>query len=473
MTNGEGKGKTYDWLREFTDTFGNRYVVSDSYDQAIDFLVDYLENSIKVDKVWTEEVEGIPKWIRNQHPESHPDHAMMMTPRRHFIPVTTLWNTTAAIGEDFENLEAIVVTTFEELENLPSEIVEGKVVVFNEAWGGSYGSTSSYRSRGPSYAARKGAKAALIGSVTSLSLYTLHTGSQFYMDEDPATHIPAGCITKEDAELLYRLQKKGQKIVLSLFLNSTFQGWTSKRTVVAEITGSLKPDEMVLFGGHVDSWDLGTGALDDGGGVAITIQTLATIRALNLHPKRTLRAVFWTAEEEGYIGGHAFYENHKSESSKISLVMESDSGTFNPLGFRLRAGEKSCEQMLEVMTLLKSLNADGIDPNTSGPGDPSDFVNNHGVPGVELMTDNDKYWWYHHTGADTMTAIVPENLDRCSAVFAVTAYTVANLDDLLDHSTDFVNVCQQKQDSSASSSSKASSILVMMALVSFVKTLIY
>lgn len=169
--------------------------------------------------------------------------------------------------------------------------------------------------------------------------------------------------------------------------------------------------------------------MDDGGGLAITWQLLDTIMTLGLKPKRTLRAVFWTAEEFGHVGGQAYYDAHKNESAKMSMVMESDSGTFAPYGFSY-AGNANAKAMLQtVMDKLKPIKASQL-LDGGGPGDPEGFVQD-GVPGVELNTADDTYFYYHHSNADTMTMMNSTNLDLCAAVYAVTAFGVADLDQML------------------------------------------
>ena len=433
LTQGKGKGQAYDWLETLADTFGNRYAPGPQYDKAAAYVVSKLKE-LGVDKVWMEQAPGVPHWFRGQ-PPNNSDYAMLLEPRPLYIPVLALGNSTATPKGGLKNVKAIVVRSFDELAALPDDKVQGRIVVWNQPWLGSYDKSVQYRAYGATKAAERGAIATLIRSVTPQSLYTLHTGGIHYSN-DSKLQIPVGSITVEDAELLYRLQEKyGNELVMSLEMNTQFFGYISKPNVVAEITGSMYPDEMVLFGGHLDSWDVGQGAMDDGGGITMAWQALATVKQLGLRPKRTLRAVFWAAEEFGYIGSAAFYKNHSSDSSKISLVMESDTGTFNPLGFHYQGNAKAHAMLTEVMQLLKPLNATALPNDGQGPGDPGPFVTNNGVPGVELMTEgfNDKYFWYHHTNADTMTMTNSTHLDKCAAVWTVMAYSVANFDQLLPH----------------------------------------
>ena len=341
LTQGEGKGQTYSWLEHLCDTFGNRYAPGPQFDLAANHLVAELK-AIGVDKVWTEPAPNIPHWFRGQDPLA-PDHAWLLEPRKLFIPVLALGNSTATPhGTGFQRLKAIVVRSFNELDSISDEKIRGNIVIYNQPWQG-YDKSELYRGHGATQAAKKGAVAALIRSVTPQSLYTLHAGWQDYDPSNSSLQIPVASITVEDAELLHRLQMDGHELVLSLVINTTNHGTITKPNIVAEIVGSQFPEQMVLFGGHLDSWDVGQGAMDDGGGVAITFRALATIKKLGLKPKRTVRAVFWTGEEFDYVGSGAYYKSHKQEAANVSLVMESDSGVFKPLGFHFtgEAGNNS------------------------------------------------------------------------------------------------------------------------------------
>ena len=187
--------------------------------------------------------------------------------------------------------------------------------------------------------------------------------------------------------------------------------------------------QVVLVSGHLDSWDVGQGAMDDGGGAFISWQALSVVRQLNLKPKRTMRMVLWTGEEEGLLGAQQYYNRHKANAGNFSLVMESDIGTFTPLGISFKGGKKAAAVMKEIMTLLNPINASKLTV-TEVDGDITFWIRD-GVPGGSLDNANQKYFYFHHTNGDTMTVEDPDNLDLCAAVWAVVAYSVANLDDML------------------------------------------
>ena len=187
--------------------------------------------------------------------------------------------------------------------------------------------------------------------------------------------------------------------------------------------------QVVLVGGHLDSWDVGKGAVESGGGAFISWQALSVIRQLNLRPKRTIRMVLWTAEEEGLVGAEQYYNRHKESAANFSLVMESDSGTFMPKGISFTGGEKAAAIMREVMRLLKPINVTNLTVKNFY-GEISFWVHD-GVPGGLLDNENSKYFYFHHSNGDTMTVQDPDAMDLCAAVWAVVAYTVADLDELL------------------------------------------
>ena len=302
--NEEGKGGTFHKLAKLTDTFGHRYVTSAAYVDAAKYLINQL-HSIGVDSVWTEEVANIPNWSRG-NPD--PGSAFLLKPFQKYIQVLALGNSTNTPKEGI-TAKVVVVKSFESLKTLPANSVNGSIVVFNQPWQ-EYGKSVEYRSKGAIEAAKRGAVAALVRSVTPQSLYTLHTGSKLAPIPGVAD-IPVASITVEDAELLNRLYDSGHQLEMKFTLNTKFLGYASSFNIIAEIKGYQYPEEMVTFGGHFDSWDVGEGAMDDGGGVAITWQSLAIIKALGLRPKRSIRAIFYAGEELGWLGGQSYYEKHK------------------------------------------------------------------------------------------------------------------------------------------------------------------
>ncbi|KAL8602312.1 hypothetical protein ACOMHN_022825 [Nucella lapillus] len=414
---GKGQNQTYNRLAEFVDKFGSRLAGSQNLENAIDYMLNVLEKE-GLDNVHGEPVT-IPHWVRGN------EALELLYPRKHPMAILGLGY---SVGTPLEGItaEVLVVRSFDELKARASE-AKGKIVVYNEDFV-DYETTVAYRGRGAVEGAKVGAVATLIRSVTPFSLYTPHTGMQSY--QDGVHKIPTACITIEDAQMLWRMAQRGEKIVVKLTMGAKNLPPVQSRNTVVEIKGSKYPEQVVLVSGHLDSWDVGQGAMDDGGGAFISWQALAIIRQLGLRPKRTLRAVLWTAEEFGLIGGQSYWQRHKADIKNYDLVMESDIGTFKPLGIAFTGNENSTKIM---DTLLKNLLARLNATRLTSPADVSDipwWIQN-GVPGGSLLNANADYFYYHHTNADMMTVENAHTLDLCSAVWAVVAYSVADMEDML------------------------------------------
>uniref|UniRef100_A0A3Q2LDB8 Carboxypeptidase Q n=1 Tax=Equus caballus TaxID=9796 RepID=A0A3Q2LDB8_HORSE len=324
--------------------------------------------------------------------------------------------------------EVLVVTSFDELQRRAPE-ARGKIVVYNQPYT-NYSSTVQYRVQGAVEAAKVGALASLIRSVASFSIYSPHTGVQEYQDGVPK--IPTACITVEDAEMMSRMVSRGNRIVIQLKMGARSYPDADSFNTVAEITGSKYPEQVVLVSGHLDSWDVGQGAMDDGGGAFISWEALSLIKDLGLRPKRTLRLVLWTAEEQGGIGAFQYYQLHKANSSNYSLVMESDSGTFLPSGLQFTGSDKARAIMEEVMSLLKPINITQV--FRAGEGTDINFWIQAGVPGASLLDDLHKYFSFHHSHGDTMTVMDPKQMNVAAALWAVVSYVVADMEEMLPRS---------------------------------------
>lgn len=413
---GKAQNQSYNRLANFTDKYGYRLAGTENLENAIDYMLTQLQLD-GLENVHGEEAM-IPHWVRGE------ESAVLLQPRYHKLPVLGLGYSTGT-GSEGIKAEVIVVKSFDELDKRASE-VPGKVVVYNQDYI-NYGVTVQYRLLGAARAAKHGAVASLIRSVASLSIDSPHTGMQFYQEGIPK--IPTACISVEDAEMMWRMSVRGENIVV--FLNMSAQNLPPviSRNTIAEIKGTEYPEQVVLVSGHLDSWDVGQGAMDDGGGAFISWQALSLIKQLNLRPKRTLRLVLWTAEEFGGVGAQAYYDKHKAEADNFDLVMESDEGTFTPTGLLFSGSESARKIMAEIMTLLKPINASALD--SGGGGTDIGPWMEAGVPGASLKNDNDRYFYFHHSNGDTMTVQDPTAMNLCSAVWAVVCYTVADYPDML------------------------------------------
>ncbi|XP_044258643.1 carboxypeptidase Q-like [Tribolium madens] len=411
--NGSFKGITYNELAYFVDKFGNRISGSQNLEDAIDFMIKKSSAS-GLDNVHGEEVP-VPHWIRGS------ESATLVAPRSKNLTILGLGN---SIGTPPEGIlaEVLVVKSFDEL-NAKAEKAKGKIVVFNQDYI-SYGQSVAYRGQGATAAAKAGGVASLIRSITPFSLNTPHTGMQSYKDN--VTKIPTACITVEDAHLLQRLQNEGYTIKILLKMEAQTLPDVTSRNVVAEIEGTKHPEKVVIVSGHIDSWDVGDGAMDDGGGVFISWGALALLKNLNLKPKRTIRSVFWTAEEFGYVGASGYAQQHQNETDNFVFLMESDIGTFNPVGLEYAGGATGYCIVQEIAKLLAPINATKTRQSSSVGSDIEIWTGN-GIPGASLDTENDKYFWYHHTPADTLDAEDTAALDKNTALWASVAYVIADL----------------------------------------------
>lgn len=410
--NGSFKGRTWQELDDFVDTFGSRFTGTQTLEDSIDYVLNK-SISYELENVHGEVVK-IPHWVRGF------ESATLLKPWKKSMAILGLGY---SVGTPKEGITApvIVVDSFDELTSRSRE-VQGKIVVYNQKFI-SYGETVIYRSKGATEAAKFGARAVLIRSITPESLYTPHTGMQDY--DNDAEKIPAACITAEDASLLKRISDKGKEIVVHLKMEAQNLPEKESRNVVAELTGTEKPEGVVVVSGHIDSWDVGEGAMDDGGGAFISWNALRLLKELDFRARRTVRMIMWTSEEMGLIGAQQYVKAHKAEEKNLQFVMESDLGTFVPLGLEYTGTFHVGCILEEVLKLLSPLGDMNLRTPSNGPD--IGYWTAAGVPSGSLWNKNDKYFYYHHTNADTMLVEDPDALDMGTALFAAVSYVLADL----------------------------------------------
>jgi carboxypeptidase Q len=399
-------------LAELTDRFGPRFSGSESLELAIDWILDRM----RADGL--ENVRGepvlVPRWVRGR------ESAELIEPRRAALPMLGLGGSIAT-PPDGITAEVLVVSSFDELTRRAAE-ARDRIVLFDVPFT-EYGATVQYRLNGAVAAARVGAVASLIRSVTPYSLRTPHTGSMRY--EDGVPRIPHAAITVEDATMLRRMQERGDRIVVHLRMEARTEPDALSRNVVAELVGREHPDEIVVIGGHIDSWDVGTGAMDDAGGVVIAWEAVRLMRELGLRPRRTIRVVAWTNEENGLRGALAYRDRHAATLDRHVLAIESDGGVFRPRGFGFTGSDSARAILRQVVALLAPIGADTLWP--SGGGADIGPLMERGVPGMSHVVDGSRYFWYHHTEADTVDKLDPREVAMNTAAMAVMAYVVADL----------------------------------------------
>jgi carboxypeptidase Q len=412
---GEAVGSTFAWQRlaVLTDTIGHRLSGSAALDRAIRWAVEEMTRD-GLENVHAEKVM-VPKWVRGN------ESAEIVEPAHHAIVMLGLGD---SIGTPPDGVQAdvLVVHSFEELD-ARGAMARGKIVFYNVPYT-NYGDTVRFRSTGASRAARYGAVAMLIRAVGPAGLRTPHTGALQYSADAP--RIPAAAIASEDGERLQRMADRGNRVVVRLKMDAHAEPDVESANVVGEIRGREKPEEIVVVSGHLDSWDVGAGATDDGGGCVVTWEALRIMKKLNLRPRRTVRVVLWTNEENGGRGGLAYRDQHRSELGKHVLMLESDGGVFRPLGFGFSGTDAAREQVKAIATLLSGIAADAINAGGGGADIGPSVAEGH-VPAMSLEVDGSTYFLVHHTPADTIDKIDPVEMAKCAAAVAVMAYVVADL----------------------------------------------
>jgi carboxypeptidase Q len=412
---GEAVSDTFSWRRlsVLTDAIGNRLSGTPQLDRAIQWASDEMKRD-GLENVHTEKVM-VPKWVRGH------ETAEIVEPARHPMVMLGLGGSVGTPADGVQG-DVVIVHSFEELDAASTRI-KGRVVLFNVPYT-NYGETVRFRSSGASRAARYGAVAMLIRSVGLTGLRLPHTGALQYADDAP--RIPAAAITSEDADRLQRMADRGGRVAVRLTMDAHFDADVESANVVGEIRGREKPDEVVVVSGHLDSWDVGDGATDDGGGCIVTWDALRIMKKLNLRPRRTVRVVLWTNEENGGRGGQAYRDAHRAELGKHVLMLESDGGVFRPLGFGFTGSEGARQTVRTIATLLTGIAADQIGASGGG-ADIGPSVQEAHVPSMSLEVDGSKYFLIHHTAADTVDKIDPVDMAKCAAAVAVMAYVVADL----------------------------------------------
>jgi carboxypeptidase Q len=415
---GEALASRFAWdrLAELGDTFGHRLSGSRALEDAIDWAVEQMKKD-GLENVRKEPVK-VPHWVRGN------ESLEIVSPRPNALVMLGLGNSVGTPPEGVE-AELLVVRSFEEL-LAAGAAVKGKMVLYNVPFT-TYGETVRYRSAGPSRAAALGAVAALVRSVGPPGLRTPHTGGLNY--DAAAPQIPAAAVTTEDADRLQRMTDRGTTLRLRLKMEAKMLPDADSYNVVGEIRGSELPDEVVVVGGHFDSWDVGTGSTDDGGGCIVTWEALRLMKKLNLRPRRTVRVVLWTNEENGLRGATAYRDRYRDQLANHVLMLESDSGVFRPTGFGFSGSPSARAKIEDIATLLRGIQADRIGPSGGG-ADIGPSVEAGRVPAMSLEVDGN-YFLLHHTPADTVDKIDPMDMARASGAIAVMAYVVANMPERL------------------------------------------
>ncbi|KFE68475.1 Aminopeptidase [Hyalangium minutum] len=416
------EGHAWARLTELTDTIGPRLSGSESAEAAVQWAL----RSFKADgvKAWTEPVK-VPHWIRG---EEHGELLASERFRGKSLQIMALGGSAPTPPEGI-TAEVVEVSSLEELAAL-GDRVKGRVVLFSHDMKvpEDYGKFAGLRGRGPSAAAKAGAVGVLVRSLATASLSTPHTGATGFAEG--IKPIPSASVTVEDALLLHRLLASGGPVRVRLVLGCKELPEADSFNVVAEVKGREKPEEIVLIGAHLDSWDVGSGAHDDGAGVVMVMEAARLIARQKPAPRRTVRVVLFMNEENGLRGAKAYADAHAAELPRHVAALEMDSGGGRPLGVQLRAGEGGSELVRPWLAPLTALGAATLLSSEAGGADLSPLVPAQ-VPMFSVRTDASRYFDYHHTHADTLDKVEPEALAQSTAAVAWMTYAMAEMPSLL------------------------------------------
>jgi hypothetical protein len=419
---------TQNELRHLTDNIGARLSGSPQAQSAVEYVASEMRS---MGAIVTLEKVSVPHWVRGvetaeivQWPGQTPGTAQR-------IVLTALGGSASTAPSGLLG-EVVVVENWQELLALPEGALKGKILLLNHKFDkelaaqGSgfeaYGKAVMYRGEGPDAGSVLGASAVLVRSVGNADFRLPHTGQTGF--DDGVSPIPAAAVTAEDADLLRNLTQQG-KVILRLTLTPQTLPAVPSYNVIADWSGTEHPDQVVIVSGHLDSWDLGTGAIDDGAGVAVSMQTIHLLSQLGIHPRRTVRMIAWMSEEEGSIGAAEYLKEFKDQFSNHAGAIESDAGADHPTGIYYAGSPELTDWLRPVSAVLAPLGADRLVPTPEAGSDIGSLAE-YKVPCFAPIQDSRYYFNYHHTAADTFDKVDPKHLNENSAVVAVLAFALAD-----------------------------------------------
>src|SRR5437764_4007012 len=420
----------YKQVAHLANNIGPRLSGSTQAAKAVEYIASQLKAigcEVQLEKVM------VPHWVRGEETAALVQFPGQADNTMQKIVLCALGASVATPANGI-TADVIAVRNFDELKALPRDKVAGKIVLFNypfdkqmagEGRGGeAYGEAVVYRGDGPSAAARQGAVACLIRSVGGADYRLPHTGQTKYADDAPK--IPAAAVTAEDADLMVNLVRQGP-VKMKLILTPQQLPDVESYNVIGDIKGSEHPEQVIIISGHLDSWDLGTGAIDDGAGVAVSMEAANVIQKLRFKPKRTIRVIAWMNEENGLAGSKQYWKDHEKEMSSHLAAMETDGGAGHPLGINIK-GKPEVKKMLALVAAILQESGAGMLNFVEHCGADIEPLEKADVPAFSPIQDSRFYFNYHHTAADTLDKIVPKELAENSAVVAVVTYALANME---------------------------------------------
>ena len=416
-------GKAFDWLHSLCFEVGHRLSGSPEAEKAVVFTEKMFKES-GADTVWLQEVM-VPHWVRGAREEAKIIDSQNYTQS---VPVLALGGSVATPKEGIK-ADVIEVYDFEELKKLGSEKIKGKIVFFNHPFNESfvntfeaYSEAGKYRWSAPSEAARYGALASICRSMTNVEDDFPHTGAMHYTDSLPK--IPCAAISTNAANLLSSIIKAGPKAQFYLKMNCQRLDSVKSYNVIAELRGEEFPEEYISVGGHLDSWDVGQGAHDDGAGVVQGIEVIRTFKVLNIKPRRTIRAVAWMNEENGLCGGKVYAEQALLKNEKHLVAIESDEGGFPPLGFALDMEDGPRNKIKNWAPLFRPYMLWNFDQQYGG-ADIGPLQDKLKTPLIALIVEPQRYFNYHHANSDTFDKVNKRELHLGAAAMTALIYMLS------------------------------------------------
>lgn len=418
-------GKSYDWLTHITKNIGARLTGSPELDEMVSYTKHEMEK-LGLDSVWLEPVMA-PKWTRGEKEEAY----ILSKNNKIEVDILALGGSIATPNTGIQ-AEVIEVNSLEEITKLGKEKVSGKIVFFNRPMNpnlintfNAYGEAADQRFAGPRVAAEYGAVGAIVRSMTLRQDDVIHTGSTGYGDLLPEQYIPAATISTNTANRLSALLKEEEKVSFFFKQNCEIHDAVLTYNVIGEIRGKTHPNEILLVGGHLDSWDVGEGAHDDGAGIVQSMEVMEIFKSMNYTPNRTIRAVLFANEENGLMGGRTYAENVKKNSEYHLFAIESDSGGYVPRGFSFdtEVPEKTIEKLRSWLPLFAVYNLHVFDLNGYG-ADISPLKDGNKTLLGSLYPDSQRYFDIHHSEEDTLDKVNPRELQLGSAAMASLLYMI-------------------------------------------------
>ncbi len=423
----------YRQVAHLANNIGPRLSGSAQAQKAVEYVANELKSigcDVQLEKVM------VPHWVRGDETAALVQFPGQTESTTQKIVLTALGGSVATPAEGL-TADVVVVRNFEELKSLGRDKVAGKIVLFNypfdkqmaaEGYGGdAYGEAVVYRNDGPSEAAKLGAAVALLRSVGGADYRLPHTGNTKFAEG--VSKIPAAAIAAEDADLIASLIAEGP-VCMRIVLTPQQLPDAVSYNVIGDLKGSEHPEQVIIVSGHLDSWDLGTGAIDDGAGLAVSMEAAHLIQQLRLRPKRTIRVIAWMNEENGLGGSKTYAKDHEKDMGNHFAAIETDGGAGHPLGINMKA-KPEVKSLLEPVAKVLQDSGAGALSFTEHAGADIEPLDKAGVPTFAPIQDSRFYFNYHHTAADTLDKIVPKELAENSAVVAVLSYALANIEQAL------------------------------------------